>query len=98
MADTRLTDLKTILQIADNSQDGLLTALIAQCELEFCSRTHQEDPTDSIVDLMVIERYNKLGNEGATSISYSGISESFESDYSESVQKLIRSKARMIAI
>lgn len=93
-----LESLKTILQIADTSQDVLLNTLVIQCEEEFLARTHQEEPTDSIVDLMVIERYNKLGNEGATSISYSGISESFESDYSESVQKLIRSKARMIAI
>lgn len=93
-----LESLKTILQISDTSQDTLLSTLVVQCEEEFLARTHQELPTDSIVDLMVIERYNKLGNEGATSISYSGISESFESDYSESVQKLIRSKARMIAI
>lgn len=93
-----LESLKTILQIADTSQDTLLSTLVVQCEEEFLARTHQEEPTDSIVDLMVIERYNKLGNEGVTSIGYSGISESFESDYSESVQKLIRSKARMVAL
>ena len=93
-----LDTLKTILQITDTSQDSLLTALVIQCEEEFCSRTHQEEPTDSIVDMMVVERYNQLGNEGVASIGYSGISESYESDYSERVQKLIRSKARMVAI
>lgn len=95
-----LESLKTILQIdsTDTSQDTLLHSLVAQCELEFCSRTHQEEAEDGIVDAMVIERYNKLGNEGVTSGTYSGISENFESDYSEAVQKLIRSRARMVAI
>jgi hypothetical protein len=47
---------------------------------------------------MVIEKYNRLGNEGVQSISYSGINETYESDYSEAVQKLLRSKTRLVTL
>lgn len=94
----RLDSLKTILQINDNSQDALIELLVDMCEEEYLSRTHQEEPVESIVNLMVVEKYNKLGNEGMTSAGYSGISESFESDYSEQVQKLIRAKTRLVML
>ena len=93
----QLDTLRTILQI-DDSQDVLLVTLIEQCSAEYLSRTHQTVVDDSIVNDMVIERYNRLGNEGVQSISYSGIGETYESDYSEAVQKLIRSKTRLVAI
>jgi len=93
----QIDTLKTILQI-DDSQDALLFALIEQCSAEYLSRTHQTEADDSIVNCMVIERFNRLGNEGVQSISYSGIGETYESDYSEQVQKLIRSKTRLVAI
>ena len=94
---TQLDTLKTILQI-DDSQNALLVTLIDQCSAEYLTRTHQTEPDESIINNMVIERYNRLGNEGLQSFSYSGITESFESDYSEQVQKLIRSKTRLVAI
>jgi len=93
----QLDTLKTLLQI-DDSQDALLNTLIEQCSAEYLSRTHQDEADASIVNAMVIEKYNRLGNEGIQSIGYSGITESYESDYSEAVQKLIRSKTRMVAI
>ena len=94
----QLDTLKTILQISDTSQDALLSTLITQCSDEYLRRTHQTEADEPIVNAMVIERYNRLGNEGIQSFSYSGITESFESDYSEQVQKLIRSKTRLVAI
>jgi len=93
----QIDTLKTLLQI-DDSQDVLLGALIEQCSEEYLRRTHQAEADESIVNCMVIEKYNRMGNEGIESISYSGISESYESDYSEATQKLIRSKTRMVAI
>ena len=90
--------LKTLLQISDNSQDALLQALLDQCEAEYLRRTHQTDADDSIVIEMTIERYNQLGNEGIQQMNYSGISESYFSDYSDKVKALIRSKTRLVAI
>ena len=94
----QLDTLKTLLQIEDTSQDALLTTLIEQCEAEYLSRTHQSETDDSVVNPMVIEKYNRLGNEGVQSIGYSGINETYESDYSEAVQKLIRSKTRLVTL
>ena len=95
---TTIDTLKTLLQIEDNSQDTLLTTLIEQCEAEYLRRTHQTEPDASVVNAMVIEKYNRLGNEGVQSIGYSGINETYESDYSEAVQKLIRSKTRLVTL
>ena len=93
----QLDTLRTILQI-DNSQDELLFTLIEQCSAEYLRRTHQTEADEAIVNKMVIETFNRLGNEGIQSISYSGIGETYESDYSEQTQKLIRSKTRLVAI
>lgn len=95
-----LEKLKALLQIADNSQDALLTALLVQCEDEAVTITHQTDSSTllPIIRLMAIEKFNKLGNEGISSISYSGISESYITDYSEQVQKMLNSKKRLMII
>ena len=93
----QIDTLRTLLQIA-YSQDALVHTLIEQCEAEYLRRTHQVEADDSIVNAMVIEKYNRLGNEGVQSISYSGINETYESDYSEAVQKLIRSKTRLVTL
>lgn len=94
----QLDTLKTLLQITDTSQDALLSTLIDQCSAEYLSRTHQTEADEDITTAMAIERYNRLGAEGIQSIGYSGISESYDSDYSEAVQSLIRSKTRLVAI
>lgn len=94
----QLDTLKTLLQIEDTSQDTLLTTLIEQCTAEYLSRTHQAEADENIVDAMVVEKFNRLGTEGVQNIGYSGITESYESDYSEQTRALIRSKTRMVAI
>ena len=90
--------LKTLLQISDNSQDTLLSALLDQCEAEYIRRTHQSEADDPIVIEMTVERYNSLGNEGISQMNYSGITEQYFSDYSDKVVKLIRSKTRMVTL
>ena len=90
--------LKTLLQISDNSQDTLLQTLLNQCEAEYIRRTHQSEADSPIVIEMSVERYNQLGNEGIQQMNYSGISESYSSDYSDKVKALIRSKTRLVAI
>ena len=90
--------LKTLLQISDNSQDTLLQTLLDQCEAEYLRRTHQTVADDPIVVEMAVERHNTLGNEGITQMNYSGISETYFSDYSDKVVKLLRSKTRMVTL
>ena len=94
----QIDTLRTLLQIEDDSQDVLLGTLIEQCSEEYLRRTHQNETDKSVVNEMVVERYNRNGNEGVQSISYSGINETYESDYSERVQKLIRSKTRLVTL
>ena len=89
--------LRTLLQI-DDSQDELLGTLVEQCSEEYLLRTHQTVVDNSIVNAMVVEKFNRLGTEGVQNIGYSGITESYESDYSEQTKALIRSKTRMVAI
>ena len=47
---------------------------------------------------MVIERYNKIGTEGASSVSTNGINESYIEDYSRPIkEKLIKNrKVRLV--
>ena len=94
----QIDTLRILLQIADSSQDNLLNVLVDQCEQEFLDRTHQDEADENIVNAMVVEKFNRLGNEGVQTKRYSVMSESCESDYSEAVQRLIRSKARMVTL
>lgn len=93
-----LDTLKALLQITGTSQDTLLSMMLNMCGEEYLSRTHQHDEDWNIVIMMAVEKYNKLGNEGIASIRYSGISESYTTDYSEALQKLIRSKTKLVMI
>ena len=95
---TNIDTLKTLLQITDTSIDAQLEALLQLAEDEYLSRTHQSNADDSIVLAMTIEKYNQLGNEGISQLNYSGISESFFSDYSDKVKALIRSKTRLVTL
>lgn len=93
-----LDTLKTYLQITDTSIDAQLETILDLCEAEYLRRTHQTEADDSIVIEMAIERYHQFGNEGLTSMNYSGISEVYSSDYSGKVKALIRSKTRLITL
>ena len=95
---TNIDTLKTLLQISDTSQDTLLETLLDQCEAEYYLRTHQVVADGPVIIEMAVERYNTLGNEGISHMNYSGITETYFSDYSEKVLKLIRSKTRMVTI
>jgi len=94
----QIDTLKTYLQIDDSSIDEQLQLILDMAEKEYIHRTHQAEADEDIVIEMAVERYNQFGNEGLTSISYSGINEVFSSDYSDRVAKLIRSKTKMVTL
>jgi hypothetical protein len=66
--------------------------------VDFCNLDEYSSKLDSAVISMVIERYNKIGTEGASSVSTNGINESYMEDYSRPViKKLIKNrKVRLV--
>ena len=95
-----LNIIKLLLGISGTEQDELLNALIDLCEQEALDYTHRTMATELsyVVISMVVERYNKLGSEGITSRSFSGVSESITDNYSEAVihQLNLKRKIRVI--
>ena len=95
-----LNRIKLLLGISGTEQDELLNVLVNMCEQEALDYTHREKATElsNIVLSMVVERYNKLGSEGITSRSFSGVSESITNNYSDAVihQLNLKRKIRII--
>lgn len=60
--------------------DSIADVIIKDCEDAFKEHCHRDDIPDaacSLIVSMAVIRYNMIGNEGASSQSYSGVSESF---------------------
>jgi len=93
-----LEKIKILLGLSeeDESKDDLLNTLISLCKdeaIDYCNLDEYSSKLDSAVIAMVIERYNKIGTEGITSVSTSGINESYTDFYSEPVKmKLIKNR------
>lgn len=93
--------IKLLLNISDDDLDELLTTLIALCKTEACIYCNLDDYTDNLdtaIIQMVIERYNRMGSEGATQQSSSGVSMTYDSFYSDKVRWLLNKnrKVKMI--
>jgi len=87
-----LEKIKLLLNITDDDRDELLELLISLCKdeaCEYCNLMEYNKKLDYIVIQMVIERFNRIGSEGATSQSTSGISTNYDSFYSEKVRKML---------
>ena len=89
-----LEKIKILLGLGnDESRDELLNVLIALCKdeaIDFCNLKEYSNKLDSAVINMVIERYNKIGTEGLTSVSTNGIDENYIDGYSEIVLSKLR--------
>lgn len=93
-----LDRIKLLLNRTDDSEDELLQTLIALCKEEaytYCNLGEYGSILDYIVIQMVIERYNRIGSEGATSQSYSGVSTNYDSFYSDKVTKMLNKHRRL---
>lgn len=87
-----LEKIKLLLNLQNDLQDELLVTLISLCKEEaynYCSLPEYDSKLDFIVIQMVIERYNRIGSEGATSQSSSGVSMNYDSFYSDKVVRLL---------
>ena len=96
-----LDKLKLLLNIPDDTQDELLQVLISLCKDEafnYCNLPEYSTKLDGAVIEMVIERYNRIGSEGATQQSSSGVSITYDSFYSEKVRWMLNKhrKVKMI--
>jgi hypothetical protein len=88
-------------KLEDDSLDDLLATLMGLCKDEavaYCNRTVYDPAMDFVVIQMVIERYNRIGSEGATAQSASGASANYDSFYSEKVVQMLNKfrKVRMV--
>lgn len=96
-----LDKLKLLLNIPDDTQDELLQVLISLCKDEafnYCNLPEYSKKLDGAVIQMVIERYNRIGSEGATQQSSSGVSMTYDSFYSDKVRWMLNKhrKVKMI--
>lgn len=95
--------IKLLLGLAeeDESRDDVISTLIGLCKdqaIDFCNLDEYSPKLDSAVISMVIERYNRIGTEGVSSVSTNGINESYLDSYSKPVMaKLIKNrKVRLV--
>lgn len=87
-----LDKIKILLNIQDDAQDELLSTLMGLCREEayiYCNLPAYNEKLDFVVIQMVIERYNRIGSEGAISQSSSGVSAEYDSFYSDKVVRLL---------
>ena len=97
-----LGKIKLLLsKLEDDTLDDLLVTLINLCKDEaiaYCNRDIYDESMDFVVIQMVIERYNRMGSEGATSQSASGAGATYDSFYSDKVVRMLNKvrKVRMV--
>lgn len=84
---TMVERLKVKLGETGNSAiDALLETCIEDAQQDFltyCRRVEVPIGASGLVEDMAMLRYNQLGNEGLSSQSYSGVSESYLSGYND---------------
>ena len=69
-----------------------IQALIEMCmdeAVQFCNLVEYTEKLDNAVVQMVLERFNRLNNEGVNSTDASGINESFIDGYSKSTYSML---------
>lgn len=95
-----IDNIKTELGLTDTEHDGLLSLLISGEQDNAKNITHnvRAADDDTLLQRMVIWRYNTLGSEGLNSENYSGVSFSYTADYPEDIMQVLRSykKVRVI--
>ena len=97
-----LEKIKLLLnKMNDDSADELLNTLISMCKEEayiYCNLPTYTTDLDLAVVSMVIEKYNRIGSEGTTSQSSSGVSASYDSFYSDKVVRMLNKfrKVKMV--
>ena len=63
---------------------------------KYISKAIYDNKLDTVVINMVIEKFNRIGNEGVNSVNYSGVSESFIDDYSTPIVRQLKRHRRLV--
>ena len=84
-----LNVIKILIGSPAEGKDEIITYLIEQAQafaMDYCGIT-TTDIIDNTIAQMVLQDFNRLGNNGLTAQSFNGISESYNQDYSQQVYK-----------
>ena len=84
-----LNQLKLILQLG-NDAEALLTVildLVSQEFLDYTNRDELPNGAEAVILQMAIIAYNRLGSQGLSAQSYSGVSESYIDGYPDNIKK-----------
>lgn len=87
-----LEEIKLLLSITDNSQDELINLLIRYAAMDAAAYTGKKDiekEWPGLITKMVVYNYNRLGTEGLSGESYSGVSYTYNNNYSNEIMKLL---------
>ena len=74
----------------DSSKEPVLYALQDMVEQEFCDYCNRADiplEANGVILQMLLVQYNRLGAQGLSSQSYSGVSESYLDGYGDNIRK-----------
>lgn len=88
-----LERIKLLLNITDDSKDALLNELIDNVEEFIINFTNDPDCLDNLRGTeiaMVMYDYSRLGTEGLSSESYSGVSFGYTSGYGDDIMKQLK--------
>lgn len=93
-----LDKIKLLLNLAGDDKDELIQTLISLCKdeaVDYCNLEDYDAKLDSAVIQMVIERYNRLGSEGLSSTTSSGIKEEYFGNYSNPVIRKLQKNRKV---
>lgn len=93
-----LEKLMLLLNITDESKEELLMTLISLCKDEatnYCNLDEYSTSLDYIVIQMAIERFNRIGSEGAVIQTMSGMRTEYDSFYSDKVRRMLNKHRRI---
>lgn len=97
-----VSKLKLLLSLTDDTQDDLISLLVEMAKEEavtFCHLDEYDTKLDQVVMKMVIQNYNKIGNEGFNSSSFGGVmTEQYMNGYSEDVLTNLRRFRKLVSI
>ena len=83
---------------AGDDVDEMLSILIGLCKEEayvYCNLPSYDTKLDFVVIQMVIERYNKMGTEGISKATSSGLTEEYMYDFSAPILKKLRKNRKV---
>lgn len=96
-----LSKIKILLS-ADDTQDEIISLLIDMAKAEataFCHMEEYDSKLDFVVMRMVIQNYNKIGNEGFSSTSFGGVmSENYLTNYSDDIITNLKRFRKLVSI